>query len=350
MTRPDIILREKRISVYNGENGSEDGSDLELVSSDEPGTAADIKMNTDLANIEAGGGESDRSEGDLKLNDTDDDIRVQITAQSGGRDDPTTDRVWINGGEATVEVGGGGYIGDIRLNEGSPDDPRITIVANGRGRGRNSTDRVWMDGGEATVEIGGDGSSGEVTLYGGNDSSRIQIDGTAERVRIGEMPNVVVSGRRDGDASVAGEILVGGDSPALAGELVRHPVRIVSRDTSPPSGTNDYLAGVIQLRDGGSQSAQLRGDQASLSLGYAEWDNDVTGNPISTGIEPSDWENGSIRLHDGRWWIATITAEDGKLKFSGAASSEPYLVVDTSEQEINVADGWTLNAPNLDGG
>jgi len=322
MTRPDIILREKRISVYNGENGSEDGSDLELVSSDEPGTAADIKMNTDLANIEAGGGESDRSEGDLKLNDTDDDVRVQITAQTGGRDDSSTDRVWINGGEAAIEVGGDGHGGEVRVGE-ERGDPRITLTAESGGRDEYSPSRIW-------------------------------IDGANERVAVGGSSDVVVSGRRDGDAGVAGEILVGGDSPALAGELIRHPVSIFSKDTSPPSGGNDYLAGVIQLRDGGSQSAQLRGDRASLSLGYAEWNEkdreDIVTDPIEAGITPSGGVNGSIRLHDGKFWVATIAAENGTLKFSGRGSSEPFLVADPGEQEIRLADGWTLDASNIDGG
>lgn len=316
MTRPDIILREKRISVYTGENDSKDGSDLELVTSDEPGTAADIKMNTDLANIEAGGGAGDKSEGDLKLNDKGDDIRVQLTAASGGRDDSSTDRVWINGGEGEIELGGDGRGGDVRLTEGSG-DPRITLTAESGGRADD-------------------------------DPSRIRIDGAGERVTVGETSDVVVSGRRDGDGSVAGEILVGGDTPALAGELVRHPVRIASRDTSPTSGGNDFLAGVIQLRDGGSRSVQLRGDRASLSLGYAEWDDFDPDDP--PGTEPDRGVNGSIFLSDGGLWGATIAAEDGKLKFSGAFGSEPFLVVDPSKQEVNVADGWTLNASNVDGG
>lgn len=122
MSRPDIILREKRISVYSGDNGDIGERDFELVTSENSGAEPDIRLNPDLANIEAGGGDGRWSEGDLKLNDKGDDIRVQITAGSGSRDDPDTDRVWIDGSIGVVELGETGDRNGIRIDAGTGTD------------------------------------------------------------------------------------------------------------------------------------------------------------------------------------------------------------------------------------
>lgn len=277
MSRPDIILREKRISVYTGDNGDIGERDFELVTSDNSGAEADIKLNPDLANIEAGGGDGRWSEGDLKLNDKGDDIRVQITAGSGSRDDPDADRIWIDGGTGSIAIGDDGE------------------------------DRIQIDGG--TVDRHGEAASGRTRIglysdYNAGDPTSAFAAGWYANENLSSKLTGLTIGTREWEGAM---VMQWGNS-RVPGMLLAHGLFMLG---------NDDVPGRIQVNNGdGRAAAEIRGDRGNINVGGA-------GNQGSIALrdasgEVAGWikvEDGDLVLTNANDNVAIRTKPGGKVEF-----------------------------------
>ena len=109
MANPDILLEQDRISVVGGigpeETGGTERGDLEITTAE--GDPASIRLNADRANLTLGGGSGAAPEGDLRLVDENENLRIQVTAETGNRNAPNDDRVWIDGGTGKITLGDG---------------------------------------------------------------------------------------------------------------------------------------------------------------------------------------------------------------------------------------------------
>ncbi|MEF8886737.1 MAG: hypothetical protein V5A30_02950 [Haloarculaceae archaeon] len=239
MANPDILLEQDRISVVGGNgpeetNGTERG-DLEITTAE--GDPASIRLNADRANLTLGGGSGNAPEGDLRLRDENENLRIQVTAETGNRNAPNEDRVWIDGGKGQITVGDGqndfvhldgenaevevrDVTGDaqarlnntgLMLSQFTGEGPVLAPVIDPETRdtirlfgdqaraaiGNNfvsgtvnlyrsgSTDTsdgffhetVTIDAEDAQATFGGSDRNGQVTLTDRNDNERVQIDG-----------------------------------------------------------------------------------------------------------------------------------------------------------------------------
>ena len=244
MANPDILLEQDRISVVGGSgpeetNGTERG-DLEITASE--GDPASIRLNADRANLTLGGGGGRAPEGDLKIRDANENLRIQVSAETGNRTAPGEDRVWIDGGTGQITLGdgendfvhldGGDAEIEIRTATGGtgarlnnfglmlseftdepgtatvaplvPPDTRETIRLYGNsaraGIGNNFEsgslelfrsgntaqfhETIDLDGEEAQATLGGSNRSGRVTLTDSNDNDRVTLDAGKGELRL----------------------------------------------------------------------------------------------------------------------------------------------------------------------
>lgn len=181
MPKPDILLKEDRITVIGSGEDEKAGLDVTTGENEDP----DIRLNPDWANISAGGGGGDSSEGDLFLIDKNDRPRVHISAEGGniggvdrsdwGGGNPM---VWINGETGVIELGDvgddnrrppvnisaedGGFIW-LAGDNGTTDPPNISL--NGRNSSMNLggsllDPEIWLRGSTGTVNVGHQEGSG----------------------------------------------------------------------------------------------------------------------------------------------------------------------------------------------
>ena len=243
MANPDILLEQDRISVVGGSgpeetNGTERG-DLEITASE--GDPASIRLNADRANLTLGGGSGRAPEGDLKLRDANDNLRIQVTAETGNRLARGQDRVWIDGGRGQISLGDGendfvtldGENAEVEVRDVTGDtqarldnygltlteftgrenvvtvpffsaDTRATIRVSGDSAtadiGNSFVDgtvnlyrsgdtsefhkTIALDGKEAQATLGGSNRSGRVTLTDSNDNDRVTLDAGKGELRL----------------------------------------------------------------------------------------------------------------------------------------------------------------------
>lgn len=193
-----------------------------------PAGMATITLDGGTADISAGGGGED---GDLTLKSGTNDLRIRLDAGGGAQ---TTERIYLNGAQAEVIVGGNVNAGSLRV------------------KSSDAKDRIFLDGVNCNILMGGNGSDGDILLFAPSATNfdtpkaviHLDAGGSAITVRDG---NAKVRILLDG---VNANLLMGGNGSE--GDILLFP----------PSATNfDSAKSVIHL-DAGNSNIIVRSSDA----------------------------------------------------------------------------------------
>jgi hypothetical protein len=362
MPNPDILLEQDRISVVGGngpeETGGTERGDLEITTAE--GDPATIRLNADRANLTLGGGSGGAPEGDLRLRDANENLRIQVTAQTGNRNAPTEDRVWIDGGKGQIALGDGendfvhldGENAEVEVRDFTGDaQARLNniglMLSQFTGSDRVVTsplidpetrETIRLFGDQARAAIGNNFVSGTLNLYrsGPTDSSdgffheTVAIDGEEARATLGgsdRSGQVTLTDRNDNDRVTL---------DAGTGELRLY-------GTPPGSGTD---APEITLEAGQNRAkAYIGGFDRSGQIWLAK---QSSGNQLSIPIDldaeharvtvGGDGTDGVLKATDsGGSTTAEIQAADGNLVAGGDGTEGTMLIrhTDGSGNSVN---------------
>lgn len=348
MANPDILLEQDRISVVGGngpeETGGTERGDLEITTAE--GDPASIRLNADRANLTLGGGSGSAPEGDLRLRDTNENLRIQVTAETGNRNAPNDDRVWIDGGTGQITLGDGEN-DFVHLNGGDAEIEVRDVTGDAQARLNNiglmlseftgepgtvavaplvppdTRDTIRLFGDQARAAIGNNFVSGSLELYRSGDTSdfhkTVDIDG--------ENGRVTLTDRNDNDRVTL---------DAGKGELRLY-------GTPPGSGTD---APEITLEAGQNRAkAYIGGFDRSGQIWLAK---QSSGNQLSIPIDldaedarvtvGGDGTDGVLKATDsGGSTTAEIQAADGNLVAGGDGTEGTMLIrhTDGSGNSVN---------------
>jgi len=243
----------------------------------------------------------------------------------------STPSIRMSAEQANINVGGGDGTsaeGDIRINDGSG-TTRIQMTGADDGN-RPGSERVWINGGNGSIALGDLGGRAGIQLKGTVDSDFVEA-----YLSVGE-------------PSSDDEVIESGNG------------RVEVKATTDPRRSG--AAGMATLRPYGrpEPSVVIRGDQASISLGYSVTERTLSGSsgPDTEGPyevvgvdhdtrtvehEVVAGESGEVWFDDGTGTNLRVVAEDGKLKITGPTSLDtegPYLVIDPQNDEIRTP--WSI--------
>jgi hypothetical protein len=225
----------------------------------------DIELDPDSSSLLLGGGAGTHSEGDLRLADRDENVRIHASA-GGGAFDPKTTRILFRGGSGTLKLGAealededGTDIADVTIR---PKWATLTLGGGGGShsdgdvklRDRDGDTRIHLTGGKGstfrTTRVEADGTDGSVRLGGAGVDGTLEIDGPTDdkRIRIG--------GYRTG-----GNLGASADDPKTR-------VRVTTDATLDLGG--DGSGGSVSITDGaGTETVAADGSSAAVTVGTA---------------------------------------------------------------------------------
>lgn len=235
--------------------------------------ATTVLLEGDTANLTLGGGGQG---GDAFLRDNAGSNRLHLQGDPGiitFKKPNGSATIGIDGGTATVAVGGVGENGELVL-KGGLDDLRIRLDASG---GAQTTERIYLNGAQAEIIAGGNVNAGTIKVKGAGGEERIILNGATGSAVLGGngqdgsisllsdngtnaiglvADSSTISLRNNGDARItinggAGDIFLGGHG--VNGNLVMHPASVSAVVST---------AGATLLLDAGNSSISVRSSDA----------------------------------------------------------------------------------------
>lgn len=128
-----------------------------------------------------------------------------------------------------------------------------------------------------------------------------------------------------------------------------------------PASDASVVGGVgLYHNSRGDETIHLRGEEATIALGFARYepaaggggnyDDDGVGPPVS--LPAVSGKSGAIILHDGTPdapfiprdpFVATITADQGRLLITEPNASKPLFVLDSQSKSLKLRQGWSVD-------
>jgi hypothetical protein len=348
MANPDILLEQDRISVVGGngpeETGGTERGDLEITTAE--GDPASIRLNADRANLTLGGGSGAAPEGDLRLVDENENLRIQVTAETGNRNAPNDDRVWIDGGTGKITLGDGEN-DFVHLNGEDAEVEVRDVTGDAQARLNNTglmlsqftgepgtvvaapfippdtRDTIRLFGNQGRAAIGNNFVSGSLELYRSGDTSEfhktVDIDG--------ENGRVVLTDHNDNDRVTLdagkGELRLYGAPPGSGTDAPEITLEAGQNRAKAYIGGFDR-SGQIWL------AKQSSGNQLSIPI-----DLDAEHARVTVGGDGTD---GVLKATDGSGsTTAEVQAADGNLVAGGDGTEGTVLLrhTDGSGNSVN---------------
>jgi hypothetical protein len=316
MTKSDIFLREKRVSVVGTGTQVEDGIERGVF---EVSVAKDktpsIRMSAQQANLNVGGGDGLSPEGDIRINDEEGNTRIQMTGADDGNRPDGEDRVWINGGSGTIALADeeGDLVditatpaprgrssnpahGSLRLLRHVPNRPdsrgveltgggNVTIGDNGTLDLRSITDpdqmldksTIFFDADSATATLGGVEQSGTIELGHSAEASKpqfgdafektIELDAEEAQATLGGDGTAGMFKATDGNGTMTAEVHGNGGRVVAGGHGSEGTLLL--RHTDANDNSVSYQLQATQQGLVVSTSKSTSGNNPSLNAGEA---------------------------------------------------------------------------------
>lgn len=314
MSNSDVLLHRNRVEVV-----ATDGAGLAVTT--EEGADPDATLRPNWATLTLGGGDGDKSDGDVQLLDRDGHSRIHLDGEGNGPADEATTHAWIDGRNATFELG-----------RGDERDPTGTIEVWGSGEGDNGPRaEVVIDGGSAdgdpSIGLNPEAGTNElhiepdgIDMYFGDIRDADRVEATAMETRT--LTAGYIFGAEGDFEFEPGKVSVLGDTG-----FEDDQTETVTIEGAPEAAGG----GVISVTDDSEfKTVEIRGDRGLVKLGMST---DL--NELPTGREvPLPGNNGQLLIDDGDNNLFEVTADAGVFSISDRSAGETLFEIDTDNRRI----------------